>query len=52
MAQRLFGADGIHGVAGQTPLDLPTLREALGKWVASSGREYAVLDEKEKGKRR
>jgi len=24
----------------------------LGKWVASSGREYAVLDEKEKGKRR
>ena len=52
MARKLLETDGIRGVAGQTPLDPPTLREALGKWVASSGRECAVLDEKEKGKRR
>ena len=55
MARRLFGTDGIRGVAGQPPLDPSTVRavgEALGKWVASSGRERAVvigMDTRESG---
>lgn len=55
MARKLFGTDGIRGVAGQPPLDRSTVRavgEALGNWVASSGRERAVvigMDTRESG---
>ncbi|HEX6545851.1 MAG TPA: phosphoglucosamine mutase [Bryobacteraceae bacterium] len=39
MARKLFGTDGIRGVAGEPPLDIRTahaLGIALGKWVRSS----------------
>jgi phosphoglucosamine mutase len=39
LARKLFGTDGIRGVAGEPPLDMRTahaLGIALGKWVRSS----------------
>lgn len=49
MARKLFGTDGIRGVAGEPPLDRRTahaLGIALGKWVRSSvGAETEELPE-------
>ncbi len=42
MNKRLFGTDGIRGVAGQPPLDRRTVHAvglALGKEMVESGRE-------------
>jgi phosphoglucosamine mutase len=45
MARKLFGTDGIRGVAGQYPLDAPTVYafgQALGAWAAETAREHGV----------
>ena len=55
MARKLFGTDGIRGVAGVAPLDESTMfavGAALGKSIAESGRERAVvvgMDTRESG---
>ncbi len=55
MARKLFGTDGIRGVAGEYPLDPTTVRatgSALGKWVISQQREREVvigMDTRESG---
>lgn len=55
MARALFGTDGIRGEAGKYPLDPPTISvtgAVLGEWVASSGRDQAVvigMDTRESG---
>src|SRR5260370_26985343 len=46
MPRELFGTDGIRGVAGEYPLDPPTVTAigaALGKWIAASGRDQQVI---------
>jgi phosphoglucosamine mutase len=47
VARQLFGTDGIRGVAGEYPLDGPTVHAvgaALGKWAAGiHGRESEIL---------
>jgi phosphoglucosamine mutase len=45
MARQLFGTDGIRGVAGQYPLDAPTVfafGQALGAWAAETARTHGV----------
>ncbi len=55
MSRQLFGTDGIRGVAGNYPLDEPTVHStgaAIGQWVVASGREPAVvigMDTRESG---
>jgi len=55
VARKLFGTDGIRGVAGNPPLDRKTayaVGAALGKWIAESGRERTVvigMDTRESG---
>jgi phosphoglucosamine mutase len=55
MARKLFGTDGIRGVAGEYPLDRATANAvgaALGKWVAESGKDLQVvvgMDTRESG---
>ena len=55
MARKLFGTDGIRGVAGSYPLDPKTANavgSALGKWVRQSGQEPRVvigMDTRESG---
>lgn len=54
MARTLFGTDGIRGVAGQAPLDPPTVYafgQALGEWVAHHGAPRVVIgmDTRESG---
>jgi phosphoglucosamine mutase len=46
MSRKLFGTDGIRGVAGEPPLDRPTayaLGVALGNWVIAGGRYPEVM---------
>ena len=46
MSRKLFGTDGIRGVAGQYPLDAPTshaLGIALGRWAKGQHRDPEVL---------
>src|SRR5260370_35778576 len=46
MPRELFGTDGIRGVAGEYPLEPPTVTAigaALGKWIAASGRDQQVI---------
>jgi phosphoglucosamine mutase len=46
MPKKLFGTDGIRGVAGLPPLDPRTAQAvgaALGDWVAAMGREQHVI---------
>jgi phosphoglucosamine mutase len=43
MSRKLFGTDGIRGVAGEPPLDRPTafaLGVALGKWIENGGHSH------------
>lgn len=54
MARKLFGTDGIRGVAGAAPLDLQTVHAfgaALGEWVAHHGSPRVVIgmDTRESG---
>jgi phosphoglucosamine mutase len=55
MARKLFGTDGIRGVAGEPPLDRKTagaVGMALGKWVPRSNQERRVvigMDTRESG---
>jgi len=55
MARKLFGTDGIRGVAGEYPLDRATANAvgaALGQWVVSSGKDLQVvvgMDTRESG---
>jgi phosphoglucosamine mutase len=55
MSRQLFGTDGIRGVAGQFPLDPPTVYafgRALGEWVRShspSPRALIGMDTRESG---
>ena len=45
MARQLFGTDGIRGVAGEPPLDAPTVYAfglALGEWAADTARQHGV----------
>jgi phosphoglucosamine mutase len=55
VARKLFGTDGIRGVAGNPPLDRSTAHAvgaALGKWIGESGREKNVvigMDTRESG---
>jgi phosphoglucosamine mutase len=55
MARKLFGTDGIRGVAGEYPLDRKTANAvgaALGKWVLASSTERQVvigMDTRESG---
>lgn len=55
MKRELFGTDGIRGVAGDYPLDRPTMYAAgvaLGKWVAGRHAEAEVvigMDTRESG---
>jgi phosphoglucosamine mutase len=55
MARKLFGTDGIRGVAGEYPLDRTTANAvgaALGKWVVQSGKDLQVvvgMDTRESG---
>ena len=55
MARRLFGTDGIRGVAGEYPLDRSTANAvgaALAKWLIRNGREPQVvvgMDTRESG---
>ena len=55
MGRKLFGTDGIRGVAGEYPLDPQTVNAigaALGKWVVRNGREPQVvigMDTRESG---
>lgn len=46
MAKQLFGTDGIRGVAGEPPLDAPTVYAfglTLGDWARRHGDDPAVL---------
>lgn len=46
MSRKLFGTDGIRGIAGQYPLDAPTshaLGIALGQWAKGQHRDPEVL---------
>lgn len=52
--RRLFGTDGIRGVAGQPPLDAPTVSAfgmALGEWARSHGAGHVLIgmDTRESG---
>jgi phosphoglucosamine mutase len=55
MAKQLFGTDGIRGVAGQYPLDAPTVYafgKALGEWAREHSPEPRVaigMDTRESG---
>jgi len=55
MAKQLFGTDGIRGVAGQYPLDAPTVYafgKALGEWAREHSTEPRVaigMDTRESG---
>lgn len=55
MARKLFGTDGIRGVAGEFPLDHKTVHAvgaALGEWVNAAGAEGTVvigMDTRESG---
>jgi phosphoglucosamine mutase len=55
MARKLFGTDGIRGVAGEYPLDRTTANAAgaaLGQWVVESGNDLQVvvgMDTRESG---
>ncbi|MGC4049286.1 MAG: phosphoglucosamine mutase [Paludibaculum sp.] len=54
MSRKLFGTDGIRGVAGKPPLDEPTVfafGAALGEWVAhhASPRVVIGMDTRESG---
>lgn len=54
MSRKLFGTDGIRGVAGKAPLDEPTVfafGAALGEWVAhhSNPRVVIGMDTRESG---
>ena len=55
MARKLFGTDGIRGVAGEYPLDRATANAAgaaLGQWVVASGNDLQVvvgMDTRESG---
>lgn len=54
MSRKLFGTDGIRGVAGVAPLDLKTVYAfgaALGEWVAHHGNPRVVIgmDTRESG---
>jgi len=55
MARKLFGTDGIRGVAGEYPLNPKTANavgSALGKWVVQSNPEHRVvigMDTRESG---
>lgn len=54
MSRKLFGTDGIRGVAGQPPLDEPTVfafGAALGEWVAHHANPRVVIgmDTRESG---
>ena len=40
--RELFGTDGVRGVAGQHPLDLPTVYK-LGKAIVRSGRRKVLI---------
>jgi phosphoglucosamine mutase len=45
MARQLFGTDGIRGVAGESPLDAPTVYAfglALGEWASATARQHNV----------
>jgi len=47
MSRQLFGTDGIRGVAGEFPLDRPTVSAfgmALGEWVAAKAREEGIKE--------
>lgn len=55
MARQLFGTDGVRGVAGQFPLDPPTvcaLGQALGEWAREHSADPEVvigMDTRESG---
>ncbi len=55
MSRKLFGTDGIRGVAGEYPLEPATVHAvgaALGAWILSQNRERAVvigMDTRESG---
>jgi phosphoglucosamine mutase len=55
MSRKLFGTDGIRGVAGEYPLDRKTARavgSALGQWILAKQGETAVvigMDTRESG---
>ena len=54
MSRKLFGTDGIRGVAGKPPLDEPTVfafGAALGEWVAHHATPRVVIgmDTRESG---
>ena len=43
MPRKLFGTDGIRGVAGEPPLDPKTAQAvgaALGRWIIDSKQQY------------
>ena len=40
--RELFGTDGVRGIAGQHPLDLPTIYK-LGKALVRSGRRKILI---------
>ena len=42
MSKRLFGTDGIRGVAGEPPLDAPTVRRFGAALAETAGHQNAV----------